>query len=73
MQIHGAGIVSFEGSGCFEGLRRLNYTVRVSARSTPDGLGNRLIDPSVAANGAGPIRRRTRVGGLLSFYHREAA
>lgn len=37
------------------------------------GLGNRLIDPSVAANSAGPIRRRTRVGGLLSFYHREAA
>lgn len=37
------------------------------------GLGNRLIEPTIAANGEGPVRRHTRVGGLLSFYSREAA
>jgi len=36
------------------------------------GLGNRLIEPGIAANGAGPIRRRTRLGGLLSFYKQDA-
>jgi hypothetical protein len=38
------------------------------------GLGNALIDgnPKVAA-GEGGISRRERLGGLLNFYHREAA
>jgi transposase InsO family protein len=38
------------------------------------GLGNRLIaNPSVAANRHGEVHRRERLGGLLSYYHREAA
>jgi len=37
------------------------------------GLGNRLLLPSVApANDAGPVVRRARLGGLLSYYHRAA-
>jgi hypothetical protein len=38
------------------------------------GLGNALIDgnPQVAA-GPGAVARRERLGGLLNFYHREAA
>jgi hypothetical protein len=38
-------------------------------------FGQRLIEPAntdvVAADG--PVRRRQRLGGLLSYYHREAA
>jgi transposase InsO family protein len=37
------------------------------------GLGNVLIDSSIAANDRGRVRRRQRLGGLLSYYHREAA
>jgi putative transposase len=38
------------------------------------GLGNRLIlgDNSVGRK-QGPMRRRQRLGGLLNYYHREAA
>ena len=37
------------------------------------GVGNRLLLPESAANGDGPIQRRQRLGGLLSYYTREAA
>src|SRR5882762_9138774 len=37
------------------------------------GLGNVLIDSSLAANDNCRVRRRQRLGGLLSYYHREAA
>ncbi|MEX1368253.1 MAG: integrase core domain-containing protein [Nannocystaceae bacterium] len=37
------------------------------------GLGNRVIEPGVAASGVGPVRCKERLGGLLKFYHREAA
>jgi len=38
------------------------------------GLGNRLIEPAAAANGdAGRIGCRERLGGVLRFYHRDAA
>ena len=37
------------------------------------GVGNRLLLPEVAANGDGPIQCRQRLGGLLSYYTREAA
>jgi hypothetical protein len=39
------------------------------------GIGNELIEP-IPANtnaGEGVVRRRARLGGLLSYYHREAA
>jgi hypothetical protein len=40
------------------------------------GIGGRLIGPSAAIandNGAGPVECRSRLGGLLNFYHRVAA
>jgi hypothetical protein len=38
------------------------------------GIGNRLIDGrTVAANDDGPVQCRERLGGLLRYYHREAA
>jgi transposase InsO family protein len=38
------------------------------------GVGNQILLPGpTAANSNGRIRRRERLGGLLSFYYREAA
>jgi putative transposase len=38
------------------------------------GLDNTLIDGnSQDTDGLGPVARRERLGGLLSFYYREAA
>jgi putative transposase len=38
------------------------------------GIGNQLLVPgSEPANGNGRVRRRERLGGLLSFYYRDAA
>jgi transposase InsO family protein len=36
------------------------------------GLDNRLITGTPAAVGAGPVRRRARLGGLLNYYERTA-
>ena len=36
------------------------------------GLGNELIDGDPDARHSGAVRRRQRIGGLLSFYHRAA-
>ena len=38
------------------------------------GLQNQLIHPRLGDfEGPGPITRRTRIGGLLNYYHRAAA
>ena len=38
------------------------------------GLGNRIITPNLMiGHTTGTIRRRQRLGGLLSYYYREAA
>jgi putative transposase len=38
------------------------------------GLGNRLITPEVLPiRGTGAIQRRQRLGGMLNYYHRQAA
>ena len=39
------------------------------------GLGNRLIGPrgTVVANDDGEVQCRERLGGLLRYYHRDAA
>jgi hypothetical protein len=37
------------------------------------GIGNELIDGLPAQPAMGSIRRRQRVGGLLSYYYRAAA
>jgi hypothetical protein len=36
------------------------------------GVGNDLIDAADAAHSVGAIRRRQRLGGLLSYYYRAA-
>jgi putative transposase len=36
------------------------------------GLGSQLIMPA-DNNGTGPVQCRERLGGLLKYYHREAA
>ena len=36
------------------------------------GLGNELIDPSDQQPARGLVRRRERLGGILSFYYRAA-
>jgi transposase InsO family protein len=50
------------------------YLVPYHQERNHQGLGNRLIAPE--PNGGrqrGPVRRRQRLGGLLSYYYREAA
>jgi len=37
------------------------------------GLGNRLITPTAPMHLEGPVKCRERLGGVLKFYHREAA
>src|SRR5918999_903627 len=37
------------------------------------GLRNELIDRQLPLRSGGPVRRRERVGGLLSYYYRAAA
>ena len=37
------------------------------------GLGNTLLAPKIPSLEAGPVRCRRRLGGVLKFYHREAA
>ena len=37
------------------------------------GLGNELIAPKTTLTGTGPVRCHERLGGVLKFYHREAA
>jgi len=57
-------------------LRRAvtEYVLHYHQERPHQGLENRLIArPAVAANSDGEVRRRSRLGGLLSYYHREAA
>jgi transposase InsO family protein len=56
-------------------LRRaiLEYTNHYHEERNHQGLDNELIVPSEAANGVGKDSRRERLGGLLSYYYREAA
>ena len=37
------------------------------------GLRNELIAPTTTSIGTGPVTCRTRLGGVLKFYYREAA
>ena len=48
------------------------YVEHYHFERTHQGLGNQLID-GVPESRAGPVRRRERLGGLLSSYYREAA
>ena len=50
------------------------YLEHYLAGRNHQGLENRLIDPSKLSSGSiGPVRCREKLGGLLRFYHREAA
>jgi putative transposase len=53
----------------------VSYVDHYHMERNHQGLGNRLIEPVVANSNAGKgrIHRRQRVGGLLNYYHREAA
>ena len=57
-------------------LRRLvhEYVAHYHGERNHQGLGNRLLQraPSPVRSGT-DVQRRVRLGGLLSFYHREAA
>jgi len=57
-------------------LRRAvtNYVDHYHRERNHQGLENRLLQLSTAAATAnGSIRSRTRLGGMLNFYYREAA
>jgi putative transposase len=58
-------------------LRHLlaEYVTDYHAERNHQGLANRLIEPPVANtnSGEGVVRRRERIGGLLSYYFRDAA
>ena len=57
-------------------LRRAieNFVAHYHEERNHQGLGNELIDPSMLdPGGDGPVNCRKRLGGLLRFYHREAA
>ena len=59
-------------------LRKIvaEYVEHYHRERNHQGLANRLIDlpaPSSVAGPDGPIVCRQRLGGLLSYYHREAA
>jgi transposase InsO family protein len=50
------------------------YVAHYHAERNHQGLGNQLIEPEAnVGNRDGPIACRKRLGGLLKYYHREAA
>jgi transposase InsO family protein len=56
-------------------LRRavVEYVEHYHLERNHQGLGNELLHPAKPQRPDGPIQRRERLGGLLSFYHRDAA
>jgi hypothetical protein len=56
-------------------LRALSeYEAHFLRERNHQGIGNRLIEPGDGVvRAAGTVRRRERLGGLLSFYFRRAA
>jgi putative transposase len=49
------------------------YVAHYNRERNHQGLGNRVLAPPQDNSAVGPIRRRQRLGGLLSYYYREAA
>ena len=49
------------------------YVAHYNLERNHQGLGNRVLAPRQDNGAVGPIQRRERLGGLLSFYHRKAA
>jgi hypothetical protein len=53
-----------------------NYTQHFHTERNHQGKGNRILFPAPVdriGESSGEIRTRERLGGLLRFYHREAA
>ena len=50
------------------------YEIHYLRERNHQGMGNQLLEaPNVVAFSKGPVQRRERLGGILSYYHREAA
>jgi putative transposase len=50
-----------------------NFVAHYHNERNHQGLGNRLIHPQAGyVGGAGPIKRRRRLGGMLNYYYRAA-
>ena len=56
-------------------LRRTlhDFTTHYHRERNHQGLANELIDTPTAQRTTGVVRRRQRVGGILSYYYRSAA
>jgi putative transposase len=50
-----------------------DYVAHYHTERNHQGLDGRLIASPASDSGAGPIVCRERIGGLLRFYHRQAA
>jgi putative transposase len=48
------------------------FVVHYHRERNHQGLGNELIDGDGCQPSRGPVRRRQRVGGVLSYYYRAA-
>ena len=56
-------------------LRHLlsEYLLHFHQERNHQGLDNRIIEPLAANSGDGVVQQRARLGGVLNYYHREAA
>ncbi len=57
-------------------LRRAlgEYSTHYLSERNHQGVDNQLLEPSnVVDFSTGPVQHRERLGGMLNFYHREAA
>jgi transposase InsO family protein len=56
-------------------LRRTlaDFAAHYHGERNHQGLDNEVIDRPLGLRSGGPVRRRERVGGLLSYYYRAAA
>ena len=56
-------------------LRRLvrEFVDHYHGERNHQGIGNELVERSPVRRTSGPVRRRQRVGGILSYYYRSAA
>ena len=55
-------------------LRRIEYLAHFHAERNHQGIANVIPFPDARfAQQAGPVAKAERLGGLLNFYHRQAA
>ncbi len=58
-----------------ESLRRAvrEYVAHYHTERNHQGLDNAIIEPGPVGTAVGPVRCRERLGGILRYYHRDAA